>query len=139
MELDWSKQSPHIRSLFHPWQPGDGWDEATVAAAEARLGVRLPKTLRNFYLAWGRRADIIPLLDPDELLVRADTLILCVENQAIFYWGVPCQALEEDNPPVVVTESGPSGWNVEADLNWMPSHVYLESVMNFRDNERPDG
>lgn len=23
-----SEQSPHIRTLFRPWQPGDGYDEA---------------------------------------------------------------------------------------------------------------
>ncbi len=48
MEPDWSEQSPHIRTLFRPWQPGDGYDEAEIEAAEARLGVRLPTTLRNF-------------------------------------------------------------------------------------------
>ena len=58
MELDWSAQSPHIRSLFHPWQPGDGYEEADIVAAEKRLGVRLPTTLRNFYLAWGKRKDL---------------------------------------------------------------------------------
>jgi hypothetical protein len=51
MELDWSAQSPHIRTLFHPWPPGDGYDEATIQVAEARLGLHLPATLRNFYLA----------------------------------------------------------------------------------------
>ena len=25
MEFDWSEQSPHIRSLYRPWQPGDGY------------------------------------------------------------------------------------------------------------------
>ena len=42
MELDWSVQSSHIRTLFRPWQPGDGEDEATIQAAEERLGVGLP-------------------------------------------------------------------------------------------------
>ena len=71
MELDWSEQSPHIRSLFHPWETGDGYEEADIVAAEARLGVRLPTTLRNFYLAWGKRKDVAqggdPLLFPQEL------------------------------------------------------------------------
>src|SRR5579862_2689101 len=106
MELDWSEQSPHIRSLFHPWQPGDGYDEATIAAAEARLGVRLPKVLRNFYLAWGRRRDLTklnhPLLAPDALQMRTDTLIFWVENQESYDWGIPREALEEADPPVVV-------------------------------------
>ena len=58
MELDWSEQSPHIRTLFRPWQPGEGYDEADIPEAEARLGVRLPPLLRNFYLAWGMRHDL---------------------------------------------------------------------------------
>lgn len=134
MELDWSAQSPHIRSLYHPWQPGDGWDEATIQAAEARLGLRLPNPLRNFYLAWGRRPDMTetqnPLLDPDELVIKADTLIFCVENQAVVYWGVQCEVLEEDDPPIVVSPSGPSGWRVASELNWTPSHVHLSGFLD---------
>lgn len=45
MELDWFVQSPHISALFHPWQPGDGYHEAILQAAEAGLAVRLPVTL----------------------------------------------------------------------------------------------
>ena len=134
MELDWSAQSPHIRTLYHPWQPGDGWDEATIQTTEARLGLRLPNPLRNFYLAWGRRRDMTdvqnPFLDPDTLVVRAETLIFCAENQAVWYWGVRCEALEEDDPPVVMTESGLSGWRVESELNWKPSHSHLSYFLD---------
>jgi hypothetical protein len=133
MELDWSAQSPHIRTLYHPWQPGDGWDEATIEATEARLGLRLPTPLRNFYLAWGRRRDITktndPMLDPDELVVRADTLIFWVANQSSWYWGMPRKALEDD-PSVVITAVGPSGWEVESKLNWKPSHPRLLSFLD---------
>ncbi len=134
MELDWSAQSPHIRSLYHPWQPGDGWDEATIQAAETRLGLRLPTPLRRFYLAYGRRRDLTQanhlMLDPDKLVVRADTLIFCVENQAILYWGVQREALEEDDPPIVVTESGPFGWKVDSELNWKPSHTHVSGFLD---------
>lgn len=134
MELDWSAQSPHIRTLYHPWQPGDGWDEATVEATEARLGFRLPTPLRSFYLAYGRRRDMTQrtdhFLDPDELLVQADTLIFCVENQAVVYWGVQRQAVEEDDPPVVVTDSGPSGWDVESELDWTPYYTHLSGFLD---------
>jgi hypothetical protein len=53
MDLDWSEQSPHIRTLFRPWQHGDGYPEDDLAAAEVRCGVRLPVTLRSFYGTWG--------------------------------------------------------------------------------------
>lgn len=134
MELDWSAQSPHIRSLYHPWQPGDGWDEVTIQAAEARLGLRLPNPLRKFYLAYGRRRDMTHanhfLLTPAELVVRADTLIFCVENQAAVYWGIRCEALEADDPPVAVTWSGPSGWDVESELDWTPYYTHVSGFLD---------
>ena len=134
MELDWSEQSPHIRSLYRPWQPGDGYDEATIQVAEARLGLRLPVTLRRFYLAYGRRRDMTHanhfLSAPDFLVVKAYTLILCQENQITAFWGIPCEALEDADPPVVVTPSGSSGWDVESELNWKPSHAYLSGFLD---------
>ena len=132
MELDWSAQSPHIRSLFHPWQPGDGYDEATIKAAEERLGVRLPATLRNFYLAWGERRDLTrtthPLFSPLELQVRAGALIFWAENQAVWCRGIPLAALEEIDPPVVITELG--WWEVVTEYDWKPSHAHLSSFLD---------
>ncbi len=114
MELDWSEQSPHIRTLFHPWQPGDGYNEATLQAAEARMGVRLLYTLRQFYLAWGRRADLTetvhPLLTLEELEIRDGALAFCVENQGVVVWGIHREWLEETDPPVV------EAWNQDAGL-----------------------
>jgi hypothetical protein len=134
MELDWSAQSPHIHTLFRPWQPGDGYDEATLQEAEMRLGIRLPATLRTFYRAWGKRSDLADsaffLLPPDRLVVRADTLLFWAENQESWYWGVPHEAMAEDDPPVVLTESGPTGWEVESKLYWMPSHPHLSSLLD---------
>jgi hypothetical protein len=134
MELDWSEQSPHIRTLFRPWRPGDGYDEATLQAAEARLGVRLPATLRTFYLAWGRRRDLTrlndPLLSPDALLLRSDTVLVGVENQCAYDWGVPREALEEANPPVVAKDFTVGGWQDESELPWTRSHDHLSSFLD---------
>lgn len=134
MELDWSVQSPHIRTLFRPWQPGDGYDEVTLEAMEERLGIHLPTLLKTFYRAWGRRKDLTQvkhfLLDPDELVSRADTLILWVENQGVCYWGIRREMLEEADPPVVITFSGLSGWEVESELNWKPSHAHLSDFLD---------
>ncbi len=128
MELDWSAQSPHIRTLFRPWQPGDGYEEATIQAAEERLGICLPTALRNFYLAWGKRRDLTAQQDflqhPDGLMVRAGTLIFWVENQAACFWGIQRAALKEADPPVVVA------WNEEAGLVWIPSPARLSSFLD---------
>lgn len=125
---------PPIRTLFRPWQPGDGYEEEVLQEAEARLGVRLPATLRTFYRVWGKRRDLTeqsdPMLSPDELLIRADTLIFWIENQSVYYWGVPLEAIEEANPPVAITTSGPKGWHVESELHWRPSHPHLSSFLD---------
>ncbi len=134
MELDWSAQSPHIRTLFRPWQPGDGYDEATIQAAEERLGIRLPATLRNFYLAWGKRRDLTEqvdyLLHPDQLEMREDTFLFAAENQAVWYGGVPCEALEEADPPVVV--GNPDEWLevMKSGMIWRQSHAHLSGFLD---------
>ena len=51
MELEWSEQSPTIRTLYRPWHPDAGYTEDAIQATEAHLGLRLPAVLRNFYLA----------------------------------------------------------------------------------------
>lgn len=80
MELDWSEQSSHIRTLYRPWQPDDGYEEAIITAAETRLGVHVPTPLRAFYWAWGRCRDLTQtcdcLLAPHELVIQADALIM---------------------------------------------------------------
>jgi hypothetical protein len=128
-ELEWSEQSPHIRTLFRSWRLGDGYDEAKLQAAEARLGVRLPAKLRDFYLAWGRRRDLTktlhPLLPPHHLQLRGDVLEFWVENQAVVLWGIRCEQLEEADPPVV------EAWNLEEGLEWTP---YYARLSNFLDD-----
>jgi hypothetical protein len=70
------------------------------------------------------------LRHPNGLVVRADTLIFWVENQGACYWGVPCESLKEDDPSVVITEAGSTGWEVESKLNWKPSHPHLSSFLD---------
>jgi len=132
IELDWSKQSPHIRTLFRPWQPGDGYDEATLRAAEVRLGLRLPTLLCTFYSAWGRRED---LTEPyhhvqalGELEVEADTLIFCVGE--LFFWGIRRKAWEEDDPPVVMADAERRSTSGEAERDWSPSYAHLSRFLD---------
>ena len=110
MDLDWSEQSPHIRSLYQPWQPGDGYEEEAIASAGAQCGAHLPTVLRSFDGTWGRR-DLTRLqehlLAPDKLVTHSGALIFCVENQGITYWAVRLEALAQANPPVVIAEAGP--------------------------------
>ncbi|GHO89407.1 hypothetical protein [Dictyobacter formicarum] len=136
MELDWSTQSPHIRSLYPPWQSGDGYEENIIQATEARLGSRLPTPLRTFYSTWGRRKDLTrlnqALVGPDKLVARPDALIFCFENQAVCSWAIRHEDLEKANPPVVVAYALPDWewWEVDAPLIWMPSHTHVSDFLD---------
>lgn len=132
MELDWSEQSPHIRSLYRPWQPGDGYDEATIQEAEARIGVRLPAPLRTLYRAWGHRSDLTMrqnfLRNLETMEVTTDTLIIFVENQATCCWGIPCAALTEADPPVAITDAAEQAIGWEHD--WRPFQAHLSDFLD---------
>jgi hypothetical protein len=132
MELDWSRQSAHIRSLFRPWQPGDGYDEATIQEAEARIGARLPAPLRTLYRAWGHRDDLTMrqnfLRGLEYLEVKADTLVIFAENQATCCWGIPRAALSEADPPVVITDVLER--EVASEDDWRPFQSHLSDFLD---------
>jgi hypothetical protein len=136
MELDWSEQSPHIRTLYAPWQSGNGYEESVISAEEARLGVRLPDPLRNFYQAWGRRKDLTQtyqsLLAPGELAWRPDALIFCAENQGRNYWAILCKELEKVNPSVVKAYALPD-WEmseIASPLVWEPNYANVSDFLD---------
>lgn len=89
-----------------PLGDDDGCDEVEFDAAEARLGVRLPRALREAYRLLGRRADLTS--NQDELLTPSqwylddgkEVLVFREENQGVACWGVPLDRLGEDDPPV---------------------------------------
>ncbi|MCF3103221.1 SMI1/KNR4 family protein [Streptomyces roseoverticillatus] len=91
-----------------PLRDGDGWPEAEVAAAEERLGVRLPAALREAYVLFGRRPDLTSnhdvLLSPAELYVDDDkeALVFRHENQGAASWGILLDSLQDDDPAVLI-------------------------------------
>jgi hypothetical protein len=98
-----------VAQLYGPLSPADGFSDDEVGRAERRLGIRLPRLLREFYLLAGRRADLNQahdeLVHPDDLQIEDETLVFYVENQAVSIWGVQAQALGADDPPVVRGDS----------------------------------
>lgn len=90
-----------------PSEAGDGYTEAELAAAETRLGVRLPSALRTAYRLFGRRDDLMRtqdyLLEPPRLYLDDEDrmLVFRTENQNVTCWGVPVHSLHLDDPPVV--------------------------------------
>ncbi len=91
--------------LGRPVADGDGFVEAELNAAEARLGVSMPPALRELYRRIGRRDDLVRvqdlLLTPKQLHLD-DTgaiLVFRVEHQHATRWGVPVATAVPD-PPV---------------------------------------
>ena len=106
--------------LVRPLTPEDGQPEASISIAEARLGLRLPVVLRQYYLLAGRfdrfnRAHN-QLLRPEEWSVDGGKLVFLEENQCVVFWGVDVGALTEDDPPVFQAENvrdRPTEWYLE--------------------------
>jgi hypothetical protein len=90
--------------LGHELTPRDGRAESRIAAAEARLGIRIPKSLRDYYLVAGRerRFNRIHnrLRDPDGWWVERGRLVFMEENQAVVFWGVEASTRPTGDPPV---------------------------------------
>jgi hypothetical protein len=100
--IDWSEQAPHIRSLYRPWRPGDGYGLEEIEAVEAQLEIRLPEPLRSFYQHCGHRDDLTQraqwLWAPEQWLLHEDYAIFCIENQACAFWALQLPILDPAAP-----------------------------------------
>lgn len=100
----------YIRGFAATWStplsPDDGTPEAELAAAEKKLGVRLPAAVREAYMLFGRREDLHSnmqhLLTPADFYVddREEALVFREENQGAAFWGIPLTDLRHPDPPV---------------------------------------
>jgi hypothetical protein len=104
-QAPWDEYAARVAELFRPLAPGDGDEEPAVAAAEARLGFRLPRVLREMYLLAGHRDDVHRpknhLIHPEDLSVEQGALVVYEENHNLVLWGVRVDDLGRDDPPVV--------------------------------------
>jgi hypothetical protein len=82
--------------LGRPLTAEDGVPEAECAAAEQRLGLRLPAALREFYLAVGREPAITQsfecFAEPNEWMVSDGKIVFLEENQSVCYWAADSQS-----------------------------------------------
>jgi hypothetical protein len=109
-----------VTTLVHSLMPEDGEPETNISAVEARLGLRLPAVLREYYLLAGRfdrfnRAHN-ELRRPGDWTVEGGKLVFLEENQCVVFWGVEAGALPEDDPPVYQAENvrgRPAKWFLE--------------------------
>ncbi|PZG57027.1 hypothetical protein C1I98_00595 [Spongiactinospora gelatinilytica] len=128
-----------IRGFAATWRSplteDDGWPEADLDAAEARLGLRLPAALREAYLLFGRRTDLTSLQDvlfgPAHLAVEDQALMFRAENQSAAFWGIPITELDRPDPPVVI-RTGMADKAAESWEGWLDrfSHACVEIVLS---------
>lgn len=98
-----------------PLGPGDGSGESELLAVEERLGIGLPAAVRDAYLLFGRRDDLVrgqdrlvrpAHLDTDE---TGGKLVFRVEHGYVVEWGVPLG--EGDDPPVLFRPTDEEEWS----------------------------
>lgn len=82
----------------------DGYSAQTVRVAESRLGTKLPRALRDYYLLIGRHSlnrVFNQLLPPSRIEISGRHLVFQEENQAVVVWGTKVSS-EADDPAVFV-------------------------------------
>jgi hypothetical protein len=101
------------REWLMPLRGGDGCTADEVAAAEERLGLRLPASLAAFYRLLGRRGDLTSHQDRlvvlNSLTVEDGVLVYRIEAAGCASWGVRIADLGLADPPTVVYGDYESG------------------------------
>lgn len=117
----WNLTQHFINAWWLPLRAQDQVSPAQIAAIEHRLELALPQALREWYALAGRRADFIGnqdfLVPIDQLTIKDNVLVFCIENQAVVDWGIHLEDIGQDDPPVVVDWTGeeqddPGQWRV---------------------------
>lgn len=124
-----------IRRLYQlPEDAADGYTAADIAAAEARLGIRLPRALAAYYRALGKNDQVNrshnQLLPPDQVSFTDDRyLVFYEENQVVAYWGIKESDLQADNPPVYGNYY-PDGTEWYLDATTVDNFLLLMAIYN---------
>jgi len=107
-EERWHALKTFFDGWFGPLGPADGYDEPAIRAAEQRLNLRLPTSLREWYALAGKRAEVWSrqdeFLSPQELRIEDERLVIYVENQSVVSWAIPLEDISHDDPPVFLSD-----------------------------------
>ena len=91
-----------FETLGYPLTARSGLPASTLAAAERRIGKRIPAALGDYHLVAGgeRRFNTCHnrLIPPAKLSLVAGRLVFMDENQSVVCWGVPTSAVAAANP-----------------------------------------
>jgi hypothetical protein len=102
---------------------------ADIEDVERRLAIKLPESLRQYYLVAGREKRINQfhnrLLLPEKVFLDSRNVVFMEENQRVVFWGVP--ALQEVKPDASVFQ----GVNRrEEGIEWHPEHDSCFTFLN---------
>jgi hypothetical protein len=108
-----------IRNWWPPLTNDERISEAEIRQVGQRLGFVIPAALQEWYNLAGRRQDFIgnqdQLLAPEELHISDNTLVFCIENQAVVQWGIRLRNITLPDPPVHVDLNDyPEEWKTKA-------------------------
>ncbi|MGH9341348.1 MAG: hypothetical protein ACRD1R_17570 [Acidobacteriota bacterium] len=108
------------RHLKRPLKASDGYSEETVRRAEQRLGLSLPKALRDYYAYLGRNQTLSRmhnvLLPPHKLTSEDGYIVFMLEAQFVVSWAIRSDQADDDDPVV---------WQI---VNCVPREVYSEEL-----------
>jgi hypothetical protein len=104
----------------------DACPSGDVEGAERRLGIKLPVSLREYYLfsGWEKRLNQFHnrLLPPEKWFTDSNYLVFIEENQRVVYWGIPASPEPQPDAPVFQgVNLGNKGieWHAEHDSCFM--------------------
>lgn len=116
--------------LGYPLSKRDGLLDAEIEKAEVRLGIKLPASLRDYYLVAGREKIFNHVFNrlsaPNEWEIHARKLIFMKENQTVVVWGVPVSNTRTADPlvfqcPLVSGELG----------KWYSERIHCSGFLQF--------
>lgn len=126
-----------IRTLYDlPADEMFGYSEEEIIDLEIDLGVRLPGTLRDYYLHLGKNESINHshnrLLSPDGEIgfSNDDHLMFYEENQGVATWGIKKEELLLDNAPVWGNYGDEETPDWQREANTVEDFLLLMAVYN---------
>ena len=123
-------------ALDRPLKAKDGVPEKRVADAERRLGIRIPRALRDYYLIAGahRFNDAHHhLLPPKEWALASGKVMFLAENQGVWQCGVKVNDRAGDDPPVFGEYEDPGDrWRWPGPCSeFLVIQVYLQAIYGY--------
>jgi hypothetical protein len=107
----------------------DACSNADVEAAESRLAIKLPGSLKDYYRVAGREKRINRfhnrLLPPEKLFIDSGRVVFMEENQWVVYWGVPAvPEMKRDDAVFQGVNRRDKG------IEWYPEHDSCFTFLN---------